>query len=347
MTYTIVVAGPHGSGKSSLLAASIVHARRLATQDFELGWRAGPRRESSPRRSTGHAIPALAIKQADASLWQPHELDLLETPHQIDVLAQRLWNWWLKFELSPEPERTEGAFPGQPFSVTSIVPNLLGFGELRGPQPSIELVEVSGDLFHTFATSGVVAFASRRLRSVLHQAHAVIICVPCDGRWSDFVRMGVRQTVAAYREFGPQGGTTTLALTKADTVLAQYCLARHACTDPVEAASSEFAQEVLSADSVKESLWQSLRSTADISLQICSSYGLLRRSGTPNVDLAGGPPDARRAQRNTETAPLWPRPSQELGQIVPSAPATLGDWMPLGAIETVFNAVANPPPRRQ
>jgi hypothetical protein len=84
---------------------------------------------------------------------------------------------------------------------------------------------------------------------------------------------------------------------------------------------------------VRRSFLRSLPMAQEASLLPCSSYGLLRSSGTPNLDLVRS---ADRAGDNVPALPLWPTSALSLSEIIPSIPDTLKHWMPLGVIEAVL-----------
>jgi hypothetical protein len=349
MAYSVVVTGPHGSGKSCLIAAAIVHARRLVTLNQRLvrrynQWPPDHRASQSPEEAE---VNLTVRMETGADLWSTQERSRFDTTAHVDTLARHLWGRWLQSDFPPQPERAEDAAAAAPFKVTSVAPNLVGMEEIDDTSPEVTLIEVSGDLFNAFARSSVAPLsavqllATQRLRAALRQADAVVICLPCSDDWSASVRLGVRGMVRASQEV--RGPKVMLALTKSDLILAERALARHVCTNPTEAISNDLAEQVLAADPKKQTLWRSLQSTSEILLQICSSYGLLRRSGTPNVDLVNWMPGSKPGRGRASVCPLWPEPSLDLSEIVPSAPATLRHWMPLGAIEAVFGAAAPAP----
>jgi hypothetical protein len=334
MQYNVIIAGPHGSGKSCLIASAIIHARRLAVLDLQLVQRPHrPQQGGDFPRSSDKAVPELVVTaNTGIEFWSAQERRSVDAAEEVDAVARRLWDRWLV----GDPDQMTRS-PASPFNVTSVASNLLGLEESVGTRQWINLIELSGDLFHSFDRSAAASRSagSQRLRHMIRAADALVICLPCAETWNAATRLDVQNIASAWHE--ARGSEILLALTKSDLFLAEYSLIHRKATDPFHAVSPASAEMAVSADPVNLAFLKSLRSVARTELQICSSYGLLRLSMSPNVDLA-----KLRVQkvdgRAVAALPLWPAPSAPVSEIIPSAPSTLAHWMPLGTVESVFGA---------
>lgn len=337
MTYTAVVMGPHGSGKTSMLMAAVIHARRLSGPDFKFvtTGRRQVDRPDPPKRPRA----ALIASQTGAELWAAQEYDRVETAAKIDALAQRLWRAWLHVQ------RPSGSLPSDAplpeFSVMSIGPGLIGLEATDGTPLRPDLVEVSGDLFHAFGRplkrrSAAQDFLHERLSTALRQCDRIVICLPYIGNWSVELRSEIRRIIEKWLELHPRGAAPVLALTKSDVALSRRTLEQNSCIEASKASLSNAMEDLLDADTLKQTYCRSIQSEFGAQVQICSSYGVLTRSGTPNVDLSAASfaPD----QNGASIRPLWPRASVDIGELVPSVASSLECWVPLGVAEALFGA---------
>lgn len=330
-----------------MVAAAIVHARRLAAQNVKLAprqvrWNDAEQVRKPPEKRK----PALALGETGARLWSAQEYHRYADAANIDELAQCLWQNWLAPYSAPRPESAPDVPVAGMFNVTSVDADLVAIGN-EAPQ-TIEFVEVSSVLFQAFCRQSgtpllpAMALAEQRLRMALRQADAIMICLPSNTQWDANLRTGVGRLVAAARDGRRSPAETILALTKADIVLAEEALTRQACVDPKGAAGQALAEELMGREESRKSLWQSIRSMDDIAVRLCSSYGVLRMSGTANIDLSAARRPVDRLGAFAPTVPLWPEPSLDVTSLVPSEPTTLRHWRPVGVLEAVIGGFGEP-----
>jgi hypothetical protein len=339
MAYSAVIMGPPRSGKSSLVAAAIVYARYLAGKQVMLVPLAGPSGAREPQSSKRGRLSWI-VANTDSDLWSAQECRRIDIAAQVDTLALHLWSRWLSSRRDQEHGLAEKSFRAA-FNVISIDGELIGLGR-NGAPSRLELIEVTGDLFFSLFLSETPSAAQRlveqRLVAGLRQCSVVVICLPCYESWNRTVYSSVRRVLRVLQNVRTEGPPVVLALAKSDIFFAKRSLMRDGRAPFDQALRHELAEEALQADTAKYAFWQSLGSMPNIHARVCSSYGLLRRSDTLNVDLTPVPRAADMPRVSASIAPLWPPSPLELSEFVPSIPNGLEHWLPFGAVETVLSA---------
>lgn len=348
MSDLLFITAPPLAGTSSLIAASIVHAARLANQGKRLApVRRRPQEPGEDSRWPRRACPLLRVRDADTEFWAEHEYRRIETAAQVDAYAQNLWNRWLAKDLRSHSRPVSDSCTSLAFGVTLVDKELIGMGEGDGPREYFRVIKAPGRLFHEFSVprnevlSPSRTLARHRLRTALRQADSVVICLPSAVPWSKATRMAVRRIVAESRALRPTGADIVVALTKSDIGLCERSLSECPLgSDPVGLVMGDVAEAMLRTDSHKSELWDALRAEPGIRLQVCSSYGLLCTSGSINVDLVAHTDLGSSMRDDFNVAPLWPNPSHLLSELLPSVPEKLEHWAPLGVLETVLGVGA-------
>jgi hypothetical protein len=343
MLHTTVVLGPARSGKSSMIAAAIVHAARLAAEGRHIRWN-GAQASLFPAGATalGGVGEYHLTEGMGTSLWRQDETTRVDTAEALDGLAQRLWLHWVLAE--PSLGVSSAVAPiGAEFAVIDIDTSLLGLDRDRSPD-RLHFVEVSTDLFQmlgggkTRLRGRVGAFAEQRLQVALRHADVVCLCLGATDVWSKADLAAFSDILNDCQRLRPRSSITSIAVSKAEVSLAERAYrAGRVGFEPDALSSERYARDVIRTRFHDDGLWTQTAEAAGLRMRIVSSFGWLTTSSSFNVDLVHQSRPARPSTAPLCLRPLWPHRGKNLKHLVPSNPARLQHWRPIGVIEALLD----------
>lgn len=343
MLHTTVVLGPTRSGKSSMIAAAILHAARLKAQGRRIRCNGSQSPSSLEQASQGGRRKQYRlIENEGAGFWRQDETLRIGSVDDLDHHAQRLWLRWLRAE--QDPGASVAAVPvGAEFAVTEIGASLLGFDSSSSPR-RLCFVEVSNELFQglgggkTRLRGRVATLAEQRLSAALRHADVVTLCFAATDVWSRVDLAAYQHILSECHRLRPRNAITNLAVNKVEVFLAERIYReRRIGIEPGPLSSERYAREIVRARFQEDGLFAQTKETSGLRMRIASSFGWLTASGSFNVDLVHQSRPLTPSPEPLCLHPLWPQRGANLKHLVPSNPQRLRHWRPIGVLEALLD----------
>ncbi len=326
---TVLVIGEKGSGKSSLINAAIFDLMRQTKLDSA--------EQEAPYQLPQNDAKIRVISPLNG-FWAPHEINLIDHPKKLEQTSASMWLHWMnenKFAATNknEEENTQSAS----LKVTVLHEQAFSTRPFPSPFSGYILVEASTNLFKKYTMNNTSAsLTSQRLKTLIQSADTVVICIPVHKKLSEETYKTI-MTIYHERLLARAKNGLKIILTHSDIewldAIHAYGTRAHNFPYLDIEQRKQYAIKLIENDKLKKKVLDGTKSLVHIDM--CSSYGILINSGTPNVDLFS----LNSTQPLTLSGsfpPLWPNVNDDTVAAYPLAIQNFENWKPVGVKEAIF-----------